>query len=158
MLPLAKVQPDQVVTVVGAVRDTVIIKGKRNVEVLNVIIDDGTGIMTVSFFNQPYLRSRFERGTQVVFSGKTVLFVGKLTMSNPDWELLERDALHTRSIVPVYPLTKGVSAQIRRKFSKAAVDEWASQIPDYMPETVLERVDLPDLGWAIQQIHFPSSM
>src|SRR5262249_15927701 len=76
MLPLAKVRADQVVTVVGAVRDTVMIKGKRNIDVLNVIIDDGTGVMTVSFFNQPYLRARFERGTQVVFSGKTSLYVG----------------------------------------------------------------------------------
>jgi ATP-dependent DNA helicase RecG len=44
-----------------------------------------------------------------------------------------------------------------RKVTRAALDQWASQLPDFMPESVLDRVNLADLGWAIQQMHFPSS-
>ncbi len=157
MLPLNKLRPGETVTAVGTVRNAIVVKGKRGMEVLNVTIDDGAGTLHVSFFGQPYLRSRFERGVQVVFSGKTDLFRGQVTMNNPEWELLEREALHTRGIVPVYPLTKGLTAHNMRKFTRSAVEQWAQQLPDYMPEAVLERTDLPDLGWAIQQLHFPSS-
>ena len=45
-----------------------------------------------------------------------------------------------------------------RKFARAVIDQWAAQLPDYMPEAVLERTDMVDLGWAIQQMHFPTSM
>ncbi|MEP7287202.1 MAG: ATP-dependent DNA helicase RecG [Chloroflexota bacterium] len=158
LLPLSRVRPGQTLTVIGTVRNNVVIKGKRNIDILNVTIDDGTGVLTASFFGQPYLRSKLERGLQVVFSGKTDLFRGQVTMSNPEWELLEREALHTRAIVPVYPLTKGLSAHNMRKFARAAIEQWANQLPDYMPDAVLERTDLPELGWAIQQVHFPTSM
>lgn len=157
MLPLNKLQPGKTMTAVGTVRNAIVIKGKRGVEVLNVTIDDGSGILAASFFGQPYLRTRFEPGTQVVFSGKVDLFNGRVTMNNPEWELLEREALHTRAIVPVYPLTKGLTSHNMRKFTRAALDQWASQLPDFMPESVLDRVNLADLGWAIQQMHFPSS-
>jgi ATP-dependent DNA helicase RecG len=157
MVPLAKLRPGQLVTVIGTVRNATVVKGKRGVDVLKITIDDGTGVLTASFFGQAYLRSKMERGTQVVFSGKTDLFLGQITLSNPEWELLEREALHTRAIVPVYPLTKGLSAHNMRKFTRTAVDQWTSQLPDYMPEYVLERTDLAELGWSIQQMHFPSS-
>ena len=98
MPPLNKLTPGQTITAVGTVRNTAVIKGKRNVDVLKVTIDDGSGTLNVSFFNQPYLRSKLERGTQVVFSGKTDLFLGQIVMNNPEWELLEREALHTRAL------------------------------------------------------------
>jgi ATP-dependent DNA helicase RecG len=157
VLPLNKLTPGETVTAIGTVRSTTVIKGKRNVDVLNVIIDDGSATLTISFFGQPYLRTKFERGAQVVFSGKTELFRGQIVMNNPEWELLEREALHTRAIVPVYPLTKGLTAHNMRKFTRAALEQFAAQLPDYMPEAVLERTDMADLGWAIQQLHFPSS-
>ncbi len=157
MVPLNKLGPGQTVTAVGTVRNSAVIKGKRGVEVLSLTIDDGAGTLNVSFFGQPYLRSKLERGVQVVFSGKTDLFRGHITMNNPEWELLEREALHTRAIVPVYLLTKGLTAHSMRRFGRTAVEQWASQLPDFMPESVLERADLPDLGWSIQQLHFPSS-
>ncbi len=157
MVPLNKLEPGQTVTVIGTVRSSTIIKGKRGQEVLNVTVDDGSGTLTISFFGQPYLRNKLERGVQVVFSGKTDLFRGRIAMNNPEWEMMEREALHTRAIVPVYPLTRGLSAHNMRRFTRSIVEQWTSQLPDYMPESVLERTDMPDLGWAIQQIHFPGS-
>ncbi|HVO43910.1 MAG TPA: ATP-dependent DNA helicase RecG [Aggregatilineales bacterium] len=157
LLPLNKLEPGLTVTVIGTVRSTVLLKGKRNVDVFNVTIDDGAGTLTATFFGQPYLRTKLEKGAQVVFSGKTDLFAGHVVMNNPEWELLEREALHTRSIVPVYPLTKGLSAHMIRKFTRTAVDRYTSSLPDYMPDSVLDRTDLASLGWAISQIHYPAS-
>jgi ATP-dependent DNA helicase RecG len=157
MLPLNKVTPGLTLTVIGTVRNTIMIKGRRNIDVFNVTIDDGSGGLTASFFGQPYLRSKLEKGAQVVFSGKTDMFGGRVVMNNPEWELLEREALHTRSIVPIYPLTKGLSAHMIRKITKTAIEYYGSHLPDYMPEAVLDRTDLAALGWAISQMHYPAS-
>jgi ATP-dependent DNA helicase RecG len=110
MLPLNALQPGMDVTVIGTVRQSTMIKGQRGLDVLMVTIDDGTNTLTAYFFGQPYLRSKLERGVQVVFSGKTDIYRGRLKMDNPEWEFLETEALHTRSIIPIYPLTKGLSA------------------------------------------------
>jgi ATP-dependent DNA helicase RecG len=155
MLPLAKLQPGMMVTAVGEVRNAVVVKGKRGQEILNVTVGDGTGTLTASYFGMPYLRSSFERGMQIVLRGKVDLFLGKLTMTHPDWEPLERDALHMRQIVPVYSLTKEVKTGLMRRVSKAAVDSYVDDLPDYIPEAVLDRMKLPDLGWALRQMHFP---
>ncbi|MCC7207799.1 MAG: hypothetical protein IT323_10855, partial [Anaerolineae bacterium] len=157
MLPLNRVGPGMVITVIGAVRQVAAIKGRKGLDVLNVTIEDGTGSLTASFFNQLYLRSTLEVGSRVVFSGKTGLYGGKITMDNPEWEFVEQDALHTRGIVPVYPLTKGLGAHSMRRLTRKVVDRFVPQMPDFVPEAVLERVDLADLSWALRQMHMPES-
>lgn len=158
MLPLGKLLPGMTVTAVGEVRNAVVLKGKRNQEIFNVTIGDGTGTLTATYFGMPYLRSSFERGMQIALRGKVDLFLGKLTMSHPEWEPVERDTLRLPQIVPVYGLSKLVKAGLIRKVSRTALNQYADALPDYMPETVLDRVELPDLGWALRQVHFPDSM
>ncbi len=157
LLPLRRVQPNQQVTVLGTVRSAAIIKGRRGVDVLNVTLDDGTGTITASFFGQPYLMSKFQRGTQVVFSGKTGIYLGRVTMDNPEWEPIEQEALHTRRIIPIYPLTKGLSAHSMRRLSAKVIETHTADMPDYMPLPILERLALSDLSWALRQLHAPDS-
>ncbi len=157
MLPLARLRPNMTVTAAGMVREIKINRAKRGAEVLNITIHDGTGALTATFFNQPYLEKRFERGMLVVFSGKLMLYQQRLMMTNPEWEPLEKEALNTRAIVPIYPLTKSLSLGMMRKLSHKVVERYALELPDYLPEPILERVDLADLGWAIKQLHFPDS-
>jgi ATP-dependent DNA helicase RecG len=157
MLPINRLRPNLVVTAAGMVREVKINRAKPGADVLHVTIHDGTGALTATFFNQAYLEKRFERGMLVVFSGKVTLYQQRLTMTNPEWEPLEREALNTRAIVPVYPLTKNLSQGVMRKLSQKVVERYALELPDYMPEPILERVGLADLGWAIKQLHFPDS-
>ncbi|MBE2196447.1 MAG: ATP-dependent DNA helicase RecG [Anaerolinea sp.] len=157
MTPIRRLEPGQLTTVAGTVRNAVIIKGRRGVDVLNVILDDGTGTLTASFFGQPYLISKFPRGEQVVFSGKTGIYQGRITLDNPEWEPIEQEALHTRKMIPVYPLTKGLSAHAMRRLSAKVVGMFADDMPDYLPQSVLDRLEMADLGWSLRQLHFPDS-
>ncbi len=155
LLPISKAQPGETVTLIGSVRSSAVLKARTGREFLQVVLDDGTGILQVSFFGQLYLRNQLKRGVQVVVSGETDLYLGKLSMTNPEWELLEYDNLHTRAIVPIFPLTKGITARTMRRILKTTVDYWSPRLPDYMPESVLDRAELVDLGWALRQLHFP---
>ncbi|MBN2303549.1 MAG: ATP-dependent DNA helicase RecG [Anaerolineae bacterium] len=157
MKPLSQLKPGEIVTVAAAVRSVDRKVGRGNRPYLLVVLDDETALLQVAFFNQPWLQRQFKRGSQVVLSGTVDIFRGQLLMTNPEWEMLERENLHTGRIVPVYPLTKGLSARTIRRLMRQVIDQWANRIPDTMPESVLERTELADLGWSLQQVHFPNS-
>lgn len=155
MLPLAKLTPYGNFTVIGTIRRIreQITRSQRNL--LVVTIEDGTASMDISFFNQIWLKRQLKPGMQLVFSGKTEMFLGKITMTNPAWEPIDQESLHTGGIVPIYPLTKGISARTMRRMMKNTISYWAGKVVDYMPESVLDRTDQVDLEWALRQVHFP---
>jgi len=154
---LNKVRPNETVTVVAEVRSVARQQGRGGRPYLLVMVDDDTAVLQVVFFGQMWLQRQFKRGSQIVLSGKTEMFRGQLMMINPEWEPVEREHIHTQRIVPVYPLTKGLSARTMRRLTHQVIDEWGERIPDYMPASVLERTELPELGWALEQAHFPDS-
>lgn len=157
LLPINRATPGELLTLVGTVRNSQVLKGRGGRQYLQVVIDDGTAPLTVFFFGQPYLQHQIKKGEQLVVSGKTDQYLGRLAMNNPDWELLEYENVHTRAIVPVYPLTEGLSARTMRRIAKATVDYWAPRLPDHLPGSVLDRADLVELGWALRQMHFPEN-
>ncbi len=155
LLPINRARPGEVATLIGTVVNSRVFTGRSGRQSLQIVLDDGTATLTVFFFGQPYLQNQLKRGEQVVVSGRVEQYLGKPSMNNPEWELLEFDNLHTRAIVPVYPLTKGLPARTLRRIMKSTVDYWAPRLPDYLPESVLDRAELVDLGWALRQLHFP---
>ncbi|MGB9879916.1 MAG: ATP-dependent DNA helicase RecG, partial [Anaerolineae bacterium] len=67
------------------------------------------------------------------------------------------DLVHTGRLVPVYPLTAGLTARRMRSLTKSAVEEWAPQLVDCLPQALRQSYNLVDIVTAIQQIHFPDS-
>ncbi len=157
LLPVGQIKPGEAATLIGMVQNSRVIKGRGGRQLLQVTVDDGTAALSVFFFGQPYLQKQLRRGVQIVCSGKTELYLGKLAMSNPEWELLEHENLHTRAIVPVYPLTRDLTGRTMRRILKPTVEYWSGHLPDYLPESVQDRAEMVDLGWALRQIHFPEN-
>lgn len=147
--------PDTLITVVGTVVHSEIRIGRGNRKDFFMVLDDGTARMGVTFFGRHFMIRQVKRGQQLVVSGIVSIFGRQVQMTNPEWEPLETENLHTVGIVPVYPLTEGLSGRSLRKLMKSAVDYWSERIPDYVPEGTLERTELGDLGWAIKNVHFP---
>ncbi|MBN1286016.1 MAG: ATP-dependent DNA helicase RecG, partial [Anaerolineae bacterium] len=157
MKPINRLVPGEVVTLIGTVQKVTVrpLSGGRNLT--EATVSDGSGRITLRWFNQPWLRNKLKRGTQITVWGKVDLYLGRPTVTNPEWELLERDNLFGGSIAPVYPLTKGITSRTMRRMMQQTLGKWAERIPDYMPVGTLERTELCDLGWALEQIHFPDS-
>jgi len=147
--------PDKLVTVIGTVVHSEIRIGRGNRKDFFVVLDDGTARLGVTFFGRHFMIRQVKRGQQLVVSGVIALFGRQVQMTNPEWEPLETENLHTVGIVPVYPLTEGLSGRALRKIIKSAVDYWQERIPDFVPEGTLERTELADLGWALKNLHFP---
>jgi ATP-dependent DNA helicase RecG len=127
------------------------------VKLVEAVVSDGTGAIRVTWFNQPWILERLRPGRAVVMAGRVEQYLGRLTMNNPDWEPVERQQLHTNRIVPVYPLTSGVTAKWLRRVISSVVGRMASRLPDPLPERVRSAAGLVLLGTALQQVHFPDS-
>ena len=158
MKPINRLSPGEVVTILAAVKridNRSLHGGKR--EITEAILDDGTGALRATWFNQPWLSSRLPVGTQIVLSGKVEMYLGRLVMNSPEWEYLEQEHLHTNRIVPVYGLTAGISQKQLRKAIYQVASFWAPRHQDYLPASILESGKLMPLSTALSQIHFPEN-
>ncbi|HEY7270373.1 MAG TPA: OB-fold nucleic acid binding domain-containing protein, partial [Dehalococcoidia bacterium] len=94
-------------------------------------VHDGSGTMRIVWFNQTYLAEQLKPNDRIVLAGKVTLNLGQKSMQNPEWERLQGDELtHTGRIVPVYPLTQGLSQRVLRRVVKEAVDKFASLVEE----------------------------
>ena len=133
-------------------------KSKRgNLKISEVIMTDSTGLMRLTWFNQPYISSQLKDGMSIVVSGKVDMYLGRFVMNNPEWEPLDREHIHTNRIVPVYPATSGITQRQIRNIIKKNIDFWSSRLKEYFPKQIIKNMDLPTISQAISQIHFPES-
>jgi ATP-dependent DNA helicase RecG len=127
--------------------------GRRSAE---AVIGDESGNMKVMWFNQPYMARQMRTGEQYVFSGKVSLYKGIKVFISPEYELLSgEDLTHTGRLIPVYPLTEGLSPRVARRVIKEVVEECSSLLNDFMPPEVMTGAGLIGLQQAIRQAHYP---
>ncbi len=128
---------------------------------LVVMIRDVSGFLNCAWFNQPYLARVLKRGQRLIVHGRVQPYGrGPLQMSVKDYEVVEDgpdEMLHTGRLVPVYPLTEGLTQRPLRRLMKRLVDGWADQLDDPLPEPVRAGRALLPLPQAIRGAHFPET-
>ncbi|MDL1899725.1 FAD-dependent oxidoreductase, partial [Anaerolineae bacterium CFX9] len=154
---IARLTENELVTVIGTVRTTQVRIAQRGRRDFVLTLDDGTAQMEVIFYGQFFLNRVFREGQQVVLRGRVSRYRSQFQLVNPEYEIVDPEDLRLASIVPVYPLTEGLSGRWMRRTMSRAIEYWAERLPDYIPEGTLERTELADLGWALKNIHFPES-
>jgi ATP-dependent DNA helicase RecG len=144
------------VTVIGTVQ-TVTSRPLRGgaSSITEAIINDGTGSLRLTWFNQPWIANRLQSGDSISVSGKIDQFLGRLVMNSPDWEPVEVENLHTNRIVPIYPLTANIAQKWLRTRMREVVSYWAPKLTDHLPAAICSAAELPDLNSALLQVHFP---
>ncbi len=156
--PIGELRAGEDATVLGTIWDIRSERRRGGVVTTNAVVADKTGSVAVTWFNQPYLTKTLRQHSEVVLSGKIELFRGRPQLRAPDWELLtEDDLLHTGRIVPVYHLTEGLNQRGMRRLMKRAVDAFAPQLAEFLPDDVRRGSNLMSLSEAVAQYHFPDS-
>lgn len=156
--PIQALMFNDVVTVLGSVQSVAnrpVRGGKLNI--IELIINDGTGSLRISFFNQPWLLNRFKKDDMISVSGKVEQYLGRLVMNSPDWEYVEMENLQTNRIVPIYALTERITQKWLRNQMKQVVTYWAPAMIDPLPDDLKRSTRLISLNEAMLQIHFPDS-
>lgn len=117
-------------------------------------IADETGKMEITWFNQPYLKDRFEIGKTYKFFGKVSTSYGRKTISSPIFEENEKTN-NTGKIIPIYNLTYKLSQNSIRKIIENGIVEIGGNLEETLPEYLIDEYELETIDQAIRKIHFP---
>jgi ATP-dependent DNA helicase RecG len=128
-----------------------------NKSITEAVINDGTGGLRLTWFNQPWLTNRLKVGQAISVSGRVDQYLGRLVMTAPDWEPVEVENLHTNRIVPIYSLTASVTQKWLRTLMSQVILYWAPKLTDHLPGTIRQAAELVDLATALLQVHHPDS-
>jgi len=157
--PINKLNFGDELTVIGTITQELATRTTKNrrLKLTEAVISDGTGSVRIIWFNKPFLSKQLYRGVSIVVSGKVDVYLGRLVINNPEWELLDQEQLHTNRIVPIYPLTAGISQKMLRKTINRNLAFWSKRVKEYLPNNLVTEEKLPFISEAITQIHFPEN-
>lgn len=125
--------------------------------VTEAIVTDDTGQLRIVWFGQPYISKTLKVGDMVSFSGKVKTDMFGMQMVSPSYEKVKGDGgTHTARIVPMYPLTSGITHKQMRFLMKQAMKA-VDDVSDWVPDPIRDDADIMGLSEALHAIHFPES-
>ncbi len=156
MKPISMLIPDETVCV-QAMAATVprLSHVRKGLDLVKVKVVDEGGALELTFFNQSFVKDAIKPGESYVFYGKVTGTLKRLEMTNP---IFEKETAHnvTGRIVPVYPLTSGLSQNMMSNAVRQGLDACGDLMPDYLPLSVRETYQLAHARYAYENIHFPA--
>lgn len=129
---------------------------RRGLELVKLRVVDDTGAVDITYFNQAYLKNSLKAGQTYVFYGQVEGTGTRLRMNNPVAEPEGRQE-RTGRIVPVYPLTAGVSQLLLIRSIRQGLASCAPILPDVLPDELRRAHQLCHIGYAYENVHFPAS-
>jgi ATP-dependent DNA helicase RecG len=129
---------------------------QKHKKITEAIVSDETGKIKVLWFNQWYLAKNISPGDELYLAGKLSDSGYAREIISPDYEKATEETTHTGRIVPIYPLTQGITQKQLRAAVKMAV-KYAADLTEYLPEEIISDNNLIGLSEAIANIHFPAS-
>lgn len=131
--------------------------------ILEVVIGDGNGEMSLTFFNQQWRVKDLTVGRRGIFAGKVGMYKGGLQFSHPDYELFDsaveiEPERWANTPIPIYPATSAMASwQIRRSID-LVLDGIDENVPDPIPEPLRTSEGLLPAYDALMGIHRPESL
>ncbi len=156
---ISSLQVGERVTIQGYVSEIKNTYTRRFMTIQKAIVSDETGKIDVTWFNQPYLVKTIQPGQTISLAGVVQQFQKRPIMQSPDYEIVSENQqlIHTGKLVPIYPETKGVSSKWLRRQVHTLI-EHNQNLPDHIPDSILEENNFFTLSDALQKIHFPKTV
>lgn len=157
--PIARVPIGAEVTIIGKVVSVKQRRPRRNLQIIEAVIEDDSARIKSVWFNQRYLVKLLENADEVALSGVVESFRGSLQMKTPAVDVLSGDAegLTVGRIVPVHSTAGGVGpGHLRRAIHNALTR--SRPIEDALPTELKAANGLMERDEAFQSIHFPEKM
>ncbi len=154
-------QEGETCTVIGEIVEAKYEFTKRGLKIQKVRLSDGTGLIDLAWYNQPYLLRLFKPGIKLAVSGAVKSFGNKLIMDPQEYEILTGEQMiHTGRLVPIYPEKKGLSSKTLREKIHYTLNQLILNkelVADPLPEEIIKFNDLLSENESYQNIHFPKS-
>lgn len=158
--PIASLQEGETVSIKGIIADAKNQYTRSHLTIQKVVVQDKTGTINITWYNQPYLLRIMKTGMEIAVSGVVGSFNGRLTLTPSEWEPVRPEMVHTGRIVPVYSETRGLSTHtVREKiYHLLNMIRGLPEPAETLPQSILEHHRLLPLPAAIRQIHFPGNV
>ena len=153
---LAGLEPKTPVTVRATIESLRVEKTfRRRVQrTIALLVQDGAECEAI-WFGRRFIERQVNEGDRLILSGKVKLRGWRPQLDNPEYQRDDGgDLLHAGRIVPIYRLTRGVTAKSLRAAIRGGLDEYGGLLePDYLPAELREA--RPTIREAITAAHFP---
>lgn len=158
--------PQLEVDVEQSVYGRVVDKDTRNLSkgrtLVGVLLDSDGHFVRGTWFNQPWMYSKFNDGDHVIFSGVPKRRSGRWEFGSPRIHWInsddDDDLSHATGVLPRYPLTDGISMDVMRRMVRNAVESFADELTDALPEDFRRFHKLPALADAMRLLHTPKTV
>ncbi|MGI9553845.1 MAG: ATP-dependent DNA helicase RecG [Thermodesulfobacteriota bacterium] len=165
---ISAVKPNSKTIIVGTVLSNRQINSRKG-KIFKVSITDGTGSVNLIWFkaSKRYIENTFIKGVKVVVSGEVTFsqYDKSLQIIHPkpqDLEIVEdaediENTIHFNRIVPVYPLTEGLTQRRIRTIIRTVVENYVDKLVYSLPGELVKKCSLIELSEAIKEVHFPEN-
>lgn len=130
---------------------------RKGLTLVKCTVFDESGSLAVTWFNNPYAAALVRVGQEYLFYGRVQQNGRAPMLVSPQAEKIAVGDEHPGRIVPVYPLTAGLTQRDMARVTEAALDAVPGDWPDPLPAVLRARYDLPDAADALAAIHRPQS-
>jgi len=154
-VPISGFNRGKICTVVTvAARDWI---GFGRMRTLKAYVQDETGTAALLCFNRPWLDKHLVTGAKLRLWGRFYYKYGEIQSGAFEIEPFEENNNESGCILPVYPLTSGLTQKHLRRFISRLLEQYAAKIENELPAEIIERDNLLNKSDALKAVHFPNS-
>ena len=130
---------------------------RKGLDITRVQVADHSGRLNLVFFNQKFTTEQLQYGREYIFYGTLTGDYMGYNMTSPSFESPESTPITTRRVLPIYPLTAGLSnASVLKAVQQALM--LCDPPAEILPPEVLEKYDILPATEAYYAIHAPKTM
>lgn len=153
-VPISSVSEGALVAIEASITSMVEVKKIKNLQIISCKVKDPSGVLNLTWFNQPFLKNTLRFGSRFIFRGKVTRKNALLVIQQPKIYKQEEYKKLLHIMQPIYSLTEGITNHAITKAMEHALSGALDEV-DFLPNRIRKEYNLIPRKYALKEIHFP---